>query len=75
MSNRYKPLRKAKTDTKYKLIEYCKTKNDALKLIDLYKRRKIIRLGEKKDLMKTVLWKIVPITKYEAMLAEKDVPF
>ena len=71
----YKLLRKTKTDTKYKLIEYCKTKADALKLIDLYKRRKIIRLGEKKDLMKTALWKIVPITKYEAMMAEKDVPF
>lgn len=71
----YKLLRKAKTDTKYKLIEYCKTKNDALKLIDIYKRRKIIRLGEKKDLIKTALWKIVPITKYEAMMAEKDVPF
>ena len=71
----YKLLRKAKTDTKYKLIEYCKSKTDALKLIDLYKRRKIIRLGEKKDLMKTALWKIVPITKYEAMMAEKDVPF
>jgi hypothetical protein len=25
--------------------------------------------------MKTALWKIVPITKYEAMMAEKDVPF
>ena len=75
MSNRYKLLRKTKTDTKYKLIEYCKTKNDALKLIDLYKRRKIIRLEEKKDLMKTALWKIVLITKYEAMMAEKDVPF
>ena len=75
MDNRYKLLRKAKTDTKYKLIEYCKTKADALKLIDLYKRRKIFRLGEKKDLMKTALWKIVPITKYEAMMAEKDVPF
>ena len=49
----YKLLRKTKTDTKYKLIEYCKTKADALKLINLYKRRKIIRLGEKKDLMKT----------------------
>ena len=71
----YKLLRKTKTDTKYKLIEYCKSKTDALKLIDLYKRRKIIRLGEKKDLMKTALWKIVPITKYEAMMAEKDVPF
>ena len=71
----YKLLRKTKTDTKYKLIAYCKTKADALKLINLYKRRKIIRLGEKKDLMKTVLWKIVPITKYEAMMAEKDVPF
>ena len=71
----YKLLRKTKTDTKYKLISYCKTKNDALKLIDLYKRRKIIRLGEKKDLIKTALWKIVPITKYEAMMAEKDVPF
>ena len=71
----YKLLRKTKTDTKYKLMEYCKTKNDALKLIDLYKRRKIIHLGEKKDLMKTALWKIVPITKYEAMMAEKDVPF
>ena len=71
----YKLLRKAKTDTKYKLISYCKTKNAALKLIDLYKRRKIIRLGEKKDLMKAALWKIVPITKYEAMMAEKDVPF
>ena len=71
----YRLLRKTKTDTKYKLIEYCKTKNDALKLIDLYKRRKIIRLGEKKDLIKTALWKIVPITKYEAVMAEKDVPF
>ena len=71
----YKLLRKTKTDTKYKLIEYCKTKNDALKLIDLYKRRKIIRLGEKQDLIKNALWKIVPITKYEAMMAEKDVPF
>lgn len=71
----YKLLRKAKTDTKYKMIEYCKTKNDALKLIDLYKRRKIIRLGEKKDLIKAALWKIVLITKYEAMMAEKDVPF
>ena len=71
----YKLLRKTKTDTKYKLIEYCKTKNDALKIIDLYKRRKIIRLGEKKDLIKTALWKIVPLTKYEAMMAEKDVPF
>ena len=75
MSNIYKLLRKAKTDTKYKLIAYCKTKADALKLINLYKRRKIIRLGEKKDLIKTALWKIVPITKYEAMMAEKDVPF
>ena len=71
----YKLLRKTKTDTKYKMIEYCKTKNDALKLIGLYKRRKIIRLDEKKDLIKTALWKIVPITKYEAMMAEKDVPF
>lgn len=71
----YKLLRKTKIDTRYKLMEYCKTKADALKLIDLYKRRKIIRLGEKKDLMKAALWKIVPITKYEAMMAEKDVPF
>ena len=25
--------------------------------------------------MKSALWQIVPITKYEAVMAEKDVPF
>ena len=75
MGNRYKLLRKTKIDTKYHVMDICSSKECALKLIDLYKRRKIIRLGEKKDLMKTALWKIVPITKYEAMMAEKDVPF
>ena len=71
----YKLLRKTKIDAKYRLITYCYSKEYAIKLISLHQKRKIIRLGEKRSLMKTALWKIVPITKYEAVMAEKDVPF
>ena len=56
-------------------MNYCNTKDTALKLIDLYKRRKIITIGEKKDLNKSALWKIIPIPRFEAMMAQKDVPF
>ena len=45
------------------------------KLISLYKRRKILILNEKPELNTTAKWKVVPITRYEAMMAEKDVPF
>ena len=39
------------------------------------KRRKIIVIGENKEIAKSSNFKIIPITKYEAMMAEKDVPF
>lgn len=71
----YKLLRKTKNDAEYRLMNYCYSKEYAIKLISLYQKRKIIRLGEKRSLMKTALWQIVPITKYEAVMAEKDVPF
>lgn len=71
----YKLLRKTKIDAKYRLMNYCYSKDYAIKLISLYQKRKIIRLGEKRSLMKTALWKIVPITRYEAVMAQKDVPF
>jgi len=54
---------------------YCPTLEYANKLIELYKRRKLVRVGEKKSLMKSAKWLIVPIPKYELMMAEKDVPF
>lgn len=71
----YKLLRKTKNDAEYRLINYCYSKDYAIKLINLYQKRKIIKLGEKRSLMKTALWQIVPIKKYEAVMAEKDVPF
>ena len=54
---------------------YCPTLEYAKKIIELYKRRKLIRVGEKKSLIKTALWKIIPMPNYEAVMAEKDVPF
>ena len=71
----YRLMRKTKQDSDYKEMEYCPTIEYAKKIIQLYKRRKLIRVGEKKSLMKSALWKIVPIPNYEAMMAEKDVPF
>ena len=72
----YQVLRKTRADSEYRIMEhYCPTLEYANKIIELYKRRKIVRVGEKKSLMKSALWQIVPITRYEAMLAEKDVPF
>lgn len=71
----YKLLRKTKNDAEYRLINYCYSKDYAIKLISLYQKRKIIKFGEKRSLMKTALWKIVPITRYEAVMAQKDVPF
>ena len=71
----YKLLRKTQNSDDYEIMSYCLTREMALKIIELYKKRKIIRLGEKRSLMKNTLWKIVPITKYEAVMAEKDVPF
>ena len=72
----YQVLRKTRADSEYKIMErYCPTLEYANKIIELYKRRKIVRVGEKKSLMKSALWKIVPIPNYEAMMAEKDVPF
>ena len=64
-----------KLDTKYMLLNYCFSKECAKKLISLYKRRKILILNEKPELNITAKWKVVPITRYEAMMAEKDVPF
>ena len=54
---------------------YCPTLEYANKIIELYKRRKLIRIGEKKSLIKSALWKIVPITNYEAIMGETAVPF
>ena len=71
----YKLLRKTKIDAKYRLMNYCYSKDYAIKLISLYQKRKLIIMGEKKHLNKTALWKIVPITRYEAVMAQKDVPF
>ena len=71
----YKLLRKTRNSESYEIMNYCPTREMALKIIELYKKRKIVRLGEKRSLMKTALWQIVPITKYEAVMAEKDVPF
>lgn len=71
----YKLLRKTKNDAEYRLMNYCYSKDYAIKLISLYQKRKIIKFGEKRSLMKTALWKIVPITRYEAVMAQKDVPF
>ena len=71
----YKLLRKTKIDAKYRLINYCYSKEYAIKLINLYQKRKIIRLGEKRSLMKTSKWQIVPITRYEVVMAQKNVPF
>ena len=71
----YKLLRKTKIDAEYRLMNYCYSKDYAIKLISLYKKRKLIILGEKKHLNKKALWQIVPITKYEAVMAQKDVPF
>ena len=42
----YKLLRKTKTDTKYKLIEYCKTKAEALEVAE--------HLADSQDLNLTV---------------------
>ena len=56
-------------------MNYCYSKDYAIKLISLYKKRKVVILGEKKHLNKKALWQIVPITKYEAVMAQKDVPF
>ena len=70
----YKLLRK-KEGEKYKLAHYCPTYDFAEKIIDMFKKRKIIVLGEPKSAIKKSKWKIVPITKYEAAQAEKDVPF
>ena len=71
----YKLLRKTQNSDDYEIMSYCPTREIALKIIEMYKKRKIIRLGEKRSLMKTALWKIVPITRYEAVMAQKDVPF
>ena len=71
----YKLLRKTRKSDDYEIMSYCPTREMALKIIELYKKRKIIKLGEKRSLMKTSKWQIVPITRYEAMMAQKDVPF
>ena len=71
----YKLLRKTQNSDDYEIMSYCPTRKIALKIIEMYKKRKIIRLGEKRSLMKRSKWQIVPITKYEAVMAEKDVPF
>lgn len=71
----YKLLRKTKNDAEYRLMNYCYSKDYAIMLISLYKKRKLIIVGEKKQLNKTAKWQIVPITRYEAMMAQKDVPF
>ena len=71
----YKLLRKTKNDAEYRLMNYCYSKDYAIMLISLYKKRKLIIVGEKKQLNKTAKWQIVPITRYEAVMAQKDVPF
>ena len=72
----YKLLCKTRIDSEYKVMEhYCPTLEYANKIIELYKRRKLVRVGEKKSLMKSAKWLIFPIPKYELMMAEKDVPF
>ena len=71
----YKLLRKIRKSESYEIMNYCPTREIALKIIELYKKRKIIRLGEKRSLMRTSKWQIVPITKYEVVMAEKDAPF
>ena len=71
----YKLLRKTKNDAEYRLMNYCYSKDYAIKLISLYKKRKLIIMGEKKQLSKTAKWQIEPITRYEAVMAQKDVPF
>ena len=71
----YKLLRKTRNSDNYEIMSYCPTREMVLKIIELYKKRKIIKLGEKRSLMKTVKWQIVPITRYEAMMAQKNVPF
>ena len=71
----YKLLRKTRKSDDYEIMSYCSTREMALKIIELYKKRKIIKLGEKRSLMKTALWQIVPITRYETVMAQKDVPF
>ena len=74
-TNGYKLFRKTQIDTKYMLLNYCFSRECAKKLISLYKRRKILILNEKPELNTTAKWKVIPITRYEAMMAEKDVPF
>ena len=71
----YKLLIKTKNDAEYRLMNYCYSKEYAIMLISLYKKRKLIIMGEKKQLSKAAKWQIVPITKYEAVMAQKDVPF
>lgn len=44
----YKLFRKTKIDAKYRLMNYCYSKDYAIKLINLYKKRKLIIMGEKK---------------------------
>ena len=68
-------LYKQKQNEKYKLFNYCYSYDFVLKIIEMYKRRKIIVIGENKEIAKNSNFKIIPITKYEAMMAEKDVPF
>lgn len=68
-------LYKQKQNEKYKLFNYCYSYDFALKIIEMYKRRKIIVIGENKEIEKNSKFKIIVITKYEAMMAEKDVPF
>ena len=42
----YKLLRKTRNSESYEIMSYCPTREMALKIIELYKKRKIIRLGE-----------------------------
>ena len=69
----YKLLRQ-QLGERYKLAHYCFSYTFALKILDMYKKRKIIVLGEPKDAIKKSKWKIVPITKHEAVQAEKMFP-
>lgn len=68
-------LLKKKKGEDFKHLYYCYSYNYAMKIIEMYKRRKIIVIGEEKDDIRKSKWKIVPITKHEAIQAQKDVPF
>lgn len=74
----YKLLYKEKAFKKFKLEGWYPSYEMAEHIITLYKKRKIIRYnsdGKENKAIRKAEWKIFPITRHEAVQAQKDVPF